>query len=148
MPKKGLWITPQPVFAVLFSPASVHRRQEMSTCRSPGSGIMASDRLPGNISSDLLNFSSSLTVAGPHRILTCFPLSRFIYCGTHSCIKYTLIILQIPCFVNRIYLHDSVFDSAFDSVFASASKSGYRSGCSAISFSCNPLYSSINFPVT
>ena len=72
--KKGLWITPQPVFAVLI----LHLRF-LAGVQVFYAGLLAqtsSHTFPSRVSSVDTKMRSFLTVAGPRRTLTCFPLSH------------------------------------------------------------------------
>ena len=81
--KKRLRQKPQSVFyCISLFPLCGTPPPRTLLCRSPGSGINALVCLP-----DLqwhFRQHSSITVAGPRRILTCFPLSRPAKDGTYN----------------------------------------------------------------
>ena len=66
---------PQPVFADAVFSQSVHRRLKTILCRSPGLWITARCTFP--VSQWYTAVRSPITVAGPLRLFTWFPLSLF-----------------------------------------------------------------------
>lgn len=89
--RKGCGKNPQPVFTAFDKPFRFPRRLLFFLCRSPGSRVyvQAPSRFPNGSC-----LRSSLTVAGPRRTWTGFPLSRIA--AEHRIYSITIYSVSLP----------------------------------------------------